>query len=454
MVVGNVTLSVGRFHVKLDRHANRDISRGGTIQSEYGRYSRVVDYPTDRENEANFDFDLEGRVKRISGYGLFGTVWDWLQRSLSNEWLYYTNEKMFDMTTTQETTGSYYKPINGRTDLPTISNPDVLQRNKQKGLSEFRILLPRLRELLEERTREIFRVSEERSGRATDEEIEELWRFISTVVDKDQTYLARNAQRLYDVFGFTLGQDELVPVFSPDSIVADYQVFPVLDMVGCPENCGFCTVSGKRPFRNYSREEIDGQFSGLREVYGRDIANFNSVVVGQNDPFTNPEMVLYAAKRAYGELDIANSYPQGSNLFLFIRNRSLLDTPDDVFDRLEELPYENIYLNVGWEAVTNENLGKLGKKQTREEVLAGMKKAAEIMKKGRLIVSGNFISSNVFNRGYTHDIGQALWDTGFRGTAYLSPHLGQCDRETLEGDYSSLVSYEHNNVLLYIMQRL
>jgi hypothetical protein len=243
-----------------------------------------------------------------------------------------------------------------------------------------------------------------------------------------------------------------MPVLPPDTIKVDYRVLLIKVMDGCTNTCGFCMARGDSAFVVRSKDDIDRQIDVLAEVYGADLYNYNSVVLGECDALVSP-FIEYAAHRAFDVFHCGASYHAGSYLFLFATNRTLCEHPDSTFDMLEALPFENVCVNVGWEAATDAALSQLRKQQTAQEVLVGMAKAGEINRKYQKVkISGNFITAD----GFEYDsIVNAIGESRYGGALYLSPLRGQCSSgQALRDLHTIRKAHRDGRVHLYTMQRL
>ncbi len=239
----------------------------------------------------------------------------------------------------------------------------------------------------------------------------------------------------------------------PETVHVDYRVLVLKLMDGCINNCAFCSVRGESGFNLRDREDIDRQIEASAEVYGEDLYNYNSVVFGECDALASPE-IEYAANRAFEGFRCGASYHEGPALFLFATNQSLLEQPGGTFEMLERVPFEKVYINVGWEAATDERLSELGKQQTAADVLRGMERAGEINRaQGKVKVSGNFILEDGYG---CDDKVDAIRGTNFTGALYLSPLQCRCSSEQAYSDLLTIQNAAGHKVqaYLYTMQRL
>jgi hypothetical protein len=239
-------------------------------------------------------------------------------------------------------------------------------------------------------------------------------------------------------------------VLPPDTIRVDYRVLLIKVMDGCTNACGFCVARGESAFALRSQDDIDRQIDAVAEIYGADLYNCNAVVFGECDALISP-CIEHAARRAFEVFRIASSFHAGSHLFLFATNKTLCSQPDAVFDMLDALPFENVHVNVGWEAATDAALSMLRKQQTAADVLQGMERAAAINREHKKVqISGNFISGDEYDCDAVADV---VNKSRFHGQLYLSPLRGQCSSEHALKDLKAIRNAcPDARVHLYTMQ--
>jgi hypothetical protein len=123
------------------------------------------------------------------------------------------------------------------------------------------------------------------------------------------------------------------------------------------------------------------------------------------------------------------------------------------FDMLESLPFEKVYINIGWEAATDAALSQLKKQQTANDVLSGMEKAGNLNRKhDKVKISGNFIIADGFE---CCSIVDAIRQTKYCGQLYLSPLHGECSSKQALIDLQEIRSASPDiRVHLYTMQRI
>jgi len=388
-----------------------------------------------------FNFDLEGRIQRIDGLPSPHS-WDWLQRSMFNDWTYYDRIWVPEqIPMPSAVVGDSAWAINGRADLPMFQNHGGLQRGDVRdAFDAFDALIDRLREL----TRRKPEVSGAEGVPAAPSEAARLWDFLGKAARHDRAQLRQVADRLHEIHGPML-------VLPPDSIRVDYRVLCVKLMDGCTNHCAFCSVRGDAAYALRTETDIDRQIDALAGVYGADLYNYNSVVFGECDALASPS-VEYAARRAYDTFHCGDSYHEGSNLFLFSTNETFLGKSGHAIENLEALPFQKIYINIGWEAVTETALSQLGKCQTAAEVLNAMERAGEINRNSeKLNISGNFITADTLE---IESVAEALRETRFTGQLYLSPLQEHCAGAKALQDLLGLQKIHHDiHAHLYTMQR-
>jgi hypothetical protein len=430
-----VSLCVGDVKVQFDRDGDRNFNKAGTVDW-LGKPVLIL------SGSYSFHFDLEGRIQRIDGFASPHS-WDWLQRTMANDWIYY--DKVWEPGSIPQPSGiigDYVWAVNGRTDLPMLQGHNGLQRDYVgDAFDAFGELISAVQDLVK-RKPEVYSESAEVAHPASNSR---LWDFLSKAARNDRVQLQKVADRLHEIHGH-------MNVLPPDTINVDYRILLVKVMDGCTHTCGFCLARGESEFALRSRDDIDRQIDALAEVYGADLYNYNSVVFGECDALASP-LIEYAANRAFDVFRSGSSYHAGSNLFLFSTNRTLCEQPESAFDMLEALPFENVYINVGWEAATDPALLQLEKQQTAQEVLCGMEKAGKINRKYKKVkISGNFITAD----GYECDgIVEAISRTQYRGQLYLSPLLGKCTTKQALRDLQTIRGASRDvRVHLYTMQRM
>ncbi|MDO9584936.1 MAG: radical SAM protein, partial [Syntrophales bacterium] len=299
-----------------------------------------------------FDFNLRGCLKKLGGNL---SVWpdprEMLKRTDGNDFIYYGTdgyESSYDLIK------NYYVPFNGRADCDFFTESPLESLHVKRALEAFDGLVERVGKVAPSSPR----------GRARD--------FLLKIAAKNRAMLAGEAKKLHRIIGGHL------PVLPPDTIDVDYEVIPLIITEGCSYNCRFCRFKTKGGFSIRSRENIAGQIKALREFYGEDLVNYNSLVFGQNNALAAGEDILMgAADMACGGLNLTASYHRGRpNLFIFGSADSFLQAEDSLFAGLDRLPYHTS-INVGLESPDQETLDGLGKPLRVERVRGAFRKLQE-----------------------------------------------------------------------------
>ena len=100
-------------------------------------------------------------------------------------------------------------------------------------------------------------------------------------------------------------------------------------------SCIIALFAGSSPiriFRVRSSQDILEQLTKLRDFYGPDLRNYNSLYLGQHDALNcGCDRIVWAALQAYELLDFERSYLEGCFLFLFGSVDSFLKSEDTSF---------------------------------------------------------------------------------------------------------------------------
>lgn len=381
-----------------------------------------------------FDFNLRGGLKRLAGHG---DVWpdprDVLKRTDGNDFIYYGTDDGYDAG--YDLIKNYYVPYNGRSDCDLFTDNPLTGRHVRQALEAFDGLIGRAG-----------RLAHSVSGSRSRE-------FLQQVACQGRDRLTADGQTLHAIIGGCL------PVLPPDTIDVDYEVIPLIVTEGCSYNCRFCRFKTAGPFRRRSWENIAGQIIALKEFYGADLVNYNSLALGQNNALAAGEEILAAAAElAYEVLNFPTSYHRGRpNLFLFGSVDSFLDADDSLFDRLNGLPYHTV-INVGLESCDQETLNLLGKPLRAEKVRSAWRKIQEVnLSYNNLTVSCNFILGQDLPSRHVTAI-QTLMSEGVKargkGVVYLSPLLGAANRRQILREFREIKINSPLAVFLYLAQRL
>ncbi|MDY7030786.1 MAG: hypothetical protein SVY10_02625, partial [Thermodesulfobacteriota bacterium] len=265
-------------------------------RDDWGKFSFPVWYGLPVKinwNEYEFDFNLLGNLKRITGKS---SVWpnpsEWLKRTDGNDLVYYGT---YAYQYSYDLIKNYYIPYTGRYDSELFKEKLLESSHVRKGLIAFDKLVVKAGEAV--KIAKNSRVKE----------------FLNRIAVRNRDALSNEACRLHSII------DGNLPVLPPDTIDVDYEVIPLMIMKGCSSNCGFCRFKNQRELKVRSGKNIKRQLTSLRKMYGEDLINYNSLVLGQNDALFALETVSNEIlDMSYEMLNMGKSYHRkGPSLFLF-----------------------------------------------------------------------------------------------------------------------------------------
>ncbi len=297
-------------------------------------------------------FDLQGRIRWI--VPLRSNLWPGpesaIRRTLCNNWLLYDSSEYYGIF---ELVGRYYIPV------PLYGNisPFLPENQQNEQIREMSYLL----DLVDQ--------AADRYG----------------FMGIDQ--LKRDATSLLKIIKGT------VPVLPPDTIHVDYDLLPLLVTRGCLYNCSFCTVKTGTDIEYVDDHDLNVQIDGIRNYAGKDIANFNSVFLGQNDALAAGTVrILEAASKAFSSFRPEASLIRGSNLFMFGSVTSFLAEGTAKLKELDSLPFERIFINLGLESFHQKTLERIGKPVSSQDVEKAFYTGLELCSRtDSLHISFNFL---------------------------------------------------------------
>jgi hypothetical protein len=391
-----------------------------------GIYSEV------ETEEAILHFNLNHEIIRLIGQGKgWPHPQEWLKRTVGNDWIYYSTG---GYTGVFETTGEYYLP-----NLPYLTN-------KYMGGNPF------ANPFVDSLIRKWHPILENVRGRI-DSFPAEIQDFVDAALTNCPTTLSTKADE------FAAICKGRVSVLPPDTRHVDYNVIPVTVTRGCLHKCRFCRVKNETPFSSGTRSEISAQIEQLRTLYDRDLANYNSIFLGDHDGLlADPEVLIFAIEEAQRKLHLGRSTINGTNYFLFGSASALLCTPQSLFSRLEKSPGK-VYINIGLESADQETLDYLGKPLDSGKVVETFDLIQDINRAyANIEISANFVIGDNLSQNHYDSLLSLIRDriprTRSKGCVYLSPLEG--------GDVSRLRLFEFYRLkrlsrlplFLYLIQRL
>lgn len=265
--------------------------------------------------------------------------------------------------------------------------------------------------------------------------------------------LQEKAERLFALYG---GR---VTVLPPGARHVDYNVLPLAVADGCLYKCRFCEVKNRKRFAVKPAEEVDAQIRGLRELYGRELINYNALFLGEHDALHAGRSVLVsAAERAASVLKLRDSVMRGCSIFLFGSADSFLQAEEELFRELNALGCA-VYINLGLESADQETLDGLGKPLTTEKVEASFTRLLEVNEHyGNVEVTANFLMGERLPEGhypaFLRLARESLDHPRSKGTLYLSPVMPVHAPRRLLYEFNQLARLSRLPTYLYTIQRL
>jgi hypothetical protein len=265
--------------------------------------------------------------------------------------------------------------------------------------------------------------------------------------------LRERAGEFHDIIG---GRVDVLP---PDARHVDYDLIPAPVAEGCLYNCRFCRVKDGKEFRAHSSREINGRIDRLKDFYGPDAANYNSLLLAGNDALhAGGDVLLPAAERAFRAFGIRESYMHGCNLFLFGSVDSLLGADDGLLEALNELRCR-CWINVGLESADQHTLDSLGKPLRAADVNSCFRRMLEINEAFENIeVTGNFVMDESLAWSHYQSMLRLVGDPApqsfGKGAVYLSPLCKTPPSTRTLFEFNQLQALSRLPIYLYIIQRL
>ena len=392
----------------------------------YGQYAEI------RDRHYSFQFNLNGEIKFVQGRSHYWHHNDWLKRTVSNDWVYYSANGYGSV---ESMLGEHYLPCLSYECSPYTSVNPFETDPVKKALAAVENLHERIADL---------------AGRPGDEEVRA---FLLRAAGNDAAMLAARARGLHAIIG------SRVTVLPPDTRHVDYEVLPVMIADGCLYKCGFCSVKTGRDFALRSRLDIARQLETLRDFYGPDLRNYNSIFLGQHDAlYAGWEHIGFTLESAHKLFRFEDSCMSGASAFMFGSVSSLLAAPDSLFQSLNETPFYT-YINIGLESAQQEALTILKKPLLEQRVKEAFLRMLEINNHcDRIEITANFVTGEPLPQGHLSSILDLVKRSTdkqcSKGAIYLSPLPSQKSLKAVREQLFDLKRNSQMPVLLYIMQRL
>jgi hypothetical protein len=415
----------------LDKRGSRQFTKV-SYPIRYGRFAEI------QTPEALYQVNLNGEIKYLQGRDPgWPHAAEWLKRTAGNDWIYYSSG---DYKGVYELFGEYYVPCLSYQSNSLFSEDPFDHPSVKSAIRSWEDLLKNLRRYRSAAIPEAFKD------------------FITRMLENDADSLGARSEQLHHLLGGP------VTVLPPDTRHVDYDVIPVIVADGCVYHCGFCGVKSGRSFSVRSRNDILTQITRLREFYGDDRSNYNSIFLGQHDALrAGRETIEFAASRAYDLLDFGNSTMKEPRLFLFGSVDALLESEEATLRMLNELPFYST-INVGFESADTATLKALQKPLTGDRVRGAFHRMQEINQEFQnLEVTANFVLGEGLPPSHFDSLSDLTANhrepATLKGAFYLSPLLGGTGqtgvrRRRILKNFNELKTRSPVPTFLYLIQRL
>ncbi|MBU8910993.1 MAG: radical SAM protein [Desulfobacterales bacterium] len=391
---------------------------------KYGLFSRL------ETHDYIFEFNLNHEIRHAKSKK---KAWihpsEWLKRTMGNDWIYYSTGGYSGV---YEALGEYY--------LPNLTYPT----NSLLGGKPFK----------ENEIDQIVKNWHQITAQLPDTGFPDpVSQWIRAIKQQTPEGLQIKAQKLFDISG------SRVTVMPPDARHVDYNIIPLNISDGCLYKCQFCKVKNKKKFSVRSEQDIDHQIKQLKQLYGKDLINFNALFLGEHDALNAPrELILKAVQTAYDAFEFQLSVMEKSYLFMFGCVDSFLNTDKRFFETLDRMPFQT-FINIGLESYDQATLDLLGKPLTRKQVKHAFEKIQAVNGTfSNIEISCNFVMDETLPDSHYKALMTLIREnvnrTKPKGCVYLSPlKFGSPSRQVLY-DFYKLKSLSRFPTFLYIIQRL
>jgi len=413
------------FSIELNCHGSREYKKV-SFPLKYGLFSRL------ETSDYIFEFNLNHEIRHAKSKK---KTWrhpsEWLKRTMGNDWIYYSTGGYSGVF---EALGEYY--------LPNLTYPT----NSLLGGTPFKD--KEIDQIVHNWHQIISQLPESLTGMPA-----RFSQWIRAIKQQTPEGLEKKAQKLFDISG------SRVTVIPPDARHVDYNIIPISISDGCLYKCRFCKVKNKKKFFVRSEQDIKLQITHLKQLFNKDLINFNALFLGEHDALNTPcELILKTVQHAYDAFEFQASYMKKNYLFMFGSVDSFLNADKAFFKTLNRLDFIT-FINIGLESYDQATLNLLGKPLTPEKVGLAFEKMQIINDTTPNIeITCNFVmDESLPDSHYTalmSLIRQSVNRPKPKGCIYISPlKFGSPSRQVLY-DFYKLKSQSRFPTFLYLIQRL
>lgn len=419
-----------RFSISVEKKGPGLLAKA-TFPRRYGRYSEI------KTAEYEFVFNLNGEIKFIRGTNV-----DWphpaeqLKRTDGNDWVYYTvGDKSSDKGLISWT-GEYYLPClpypgNAVWEVNYFSNPSVMNAFGAWSQLYGDLYMAAQGDRLHPKARDL----------------------VQRILAMDHRTLHQRAQELQEISG---GRISVLP---PDTRHVDYEIVPLMIADGCLYHCKFCCVKTENRFRVRKKDDIAEQIRRLKDFYGPNIGNYNSLFLGNHDGLASGEgAICPAASDAFDAFGFKGEGGNRPTLFLFGSVDALLRSPETLFEAIDDLPFYT-YINIGFESPDSQTLAEIGKPINAEKVREAFEKMLRVNSDyPNIDITGNFLIGQGLSQGHYSSLEELLRDAPApprgKGAIYMSPLKDSPKKRELLPQFYEIKEQSRLPVYVYLIQRL
>ncbi|MBF0411910.1 MAG: radical SAM protein [Desulfamplus sp.] len=450
------TLSIPYCKITLNKRGADEYTKI-SFPLKYGIFSEI------ETSDAILQFNLNHEIVRAKSKD---RQWlqpsEWLKRSMGNDWIYYSTG---GYTGVFESIGEYYLPNLPYPTNSLIGGKPFDEPVVNQLLSSWHEIIGKSLDSVKNSRKSSHNSDLKRfslDDRAKEHNLENYHNFIEfleSALKNTPQSLQKKTEALFNASGCR------VTVMPPDARHVDYDIIPLIISDGCLYKCRFCRVKSDRPFAVRSFNQIKEQIEQLKEIYGHNIINYNSIFLGDHDGLNagssldgGIDTIITAAEEAYKHFQFDKSYMKGANLFMFGSVGSLMNADHKLFELLNRLPYRS-YINIGLESADQDTLDLIGKPLSALQVEEAF---MEIQRINSLFdnveITANFIMDENLPAGhypaFLRLVRESIKRPKEKGAVYLSPlRINKPSREVLF-EFNRLKTLSRLPTFLYIIQRL
>ncbi|MBT8370688.1 MAG: radical SAM protein [Deltaproteobacteria bacterium] len=416
--------------ITVEKNGSRRFIKSGQ-PTRFGKYAEI------RTLNHEFHFNLNGQIRFIRGLSNhWPHPFESLKRTDGNDWVYYTVGAAIKQQGIRNWLGEYYLPCFAYRSNAIVNFTPYFLPAVTDAFAAWSQLYANICTMpmdgFPSTTRAI----------------------LNRVAENDDSALHARTENLHSIIG---GQVSVLP---PDTRHVDYEVIPLNISDGCFYHCKFCCVKSSKRFQLRSKKNILEQIRNLKDFYGRNLKNYNSIFIGNHDALgAGGDLVYMAASEAFDIFDMENANISDPRLFMFGSVDSFLKAGDSLFENLDRLPFFT-HINIGLESVDAETLAEIGKPLTVANILTAFRKMTAVNRTHKNIeITANFLLGDPLSEDHHQSLADLLGNVSDippgKGAIYLSPMAGHNqESDELLQSFFTIKNKSKMPVFIYLIQRL